>query len=121
MKKTLSFLLLCIIAIQAIGQNDPGILNLERIFSSSEFNQEGFGPARWVEEGKGYTTLENSSEYRGAREVIRYETETGERSILIPAERLIPQGQSTPLSIANYIWSPDKKKMLIFTNTTRVW
>ena len=97
------------------------MLTLERIFSSAEFAQERFGPARWIEDGDAYTTLEPSSAYPGSREIIRYQTSTGERSVLIAAEKLVPSGQSRPLSISNYIWSPDKKKMLIFTNTRRVW
>lgn len=103
------------------GQTDPQMLSLERIFSSGEFSQERFGPARWIENGDAYTTLERSDRYRNAREIVRYETATGERSILIAAERLVPSGQQNPLPISNYTWSPDKKKMLIFTNTRRVW
>ena len=121
MRKLSTLLLLTIISQLSIAQNDSGKLTLARIFSSGEFNQEGFGPARWIENGNGYTTLERSANYQGAREVIRYETKTGERSVLIPAQRLIPDGSQFPLSIANYIWSPDKKKMLIYTNTKRVW
>ncbi len=121
MKKTFSFLITLLFVQIGWGQTDPGLLNLERIFSSSEFAQEGFGPARWIENGDGYTTLERSPNYQGARDVIRYETRTGDRSVLISADRLIPRGQNQPLRIANYIWSPDKKKMLIYTNTKRVW
>ena len=34
---------------------------------------------------------------------------------------LIPEGDTTALSISNYEWSPDKNMLLIFTNTARVW
>ena len=34
---------------------------------------------------------------------------------------MIPEGQSEPLSIGDYIWSADNTKLLIFTNTRRVW
>jgi dipeptidyl-peptidase-4 len=121
MKKLTLILSLLIFCSVAYGQSDPQLLTLERIFSSGEFNQERFGPARWIEEGNAYTTLESAPEYSGSREIIRYETATGARSVLVPAQRLIPPGQQRPLGISNYIWSPDKKKMLIFTNTVRVW
>ncbi len=121
MKKLFSILIVLFIVQLSHGQSNQGTLNLERIFSSAEFASERFGPARWVENGDGYTTLERSPNYQGARDVIRYETRTGERSVLISAQRLIPQGRNQPLRIANYVWSPDKKKMLIYTNTKRVW
>ncbi len=38
---------LCLIA------QDESILNLERLFSSREFQSQRFGPARWLESGVG--------------------------------------------------------------------
>lgn len=121
MKHLKTLLILLIFCSTAYAQSDPQLLTLERIFSSGEFNQERFGPARWIEEGNAYTTLEQAPGYDGSREIIRYETATGARSVLVPAQRLIPPRQQRPLDISNYTWSPDKKKMLIFTNTVRVW
>ncbi|MEN7551574.1 S9 family peptidase [Rapidithrix thailandica] len=104
------------------AQKTPsGQLSLERIFSSNDFSSERFGPARWIEDGKGYTTLEYSKRYPNSLELVRYETSNGERSVLVPAEDLIPSGQRAPLRISDYQWSPDRKKLLIFTNTARVW
>ena len=58
----------------AKAQGDPGTLTLERIFSSNEFQSERFGPARWLEDGSGYTTLEAFAHEVGGREIIkRYE------------------------------------------------
>jgi dipeptidyl-peptidase-4 len=39
----------------------------------------------------------------------------------MPAEKLIPDGKSKPLSIQGHAWSRDRKKLLIFTNSKRVW
>ena len=121
MKKPIVLLLFSFITFISQAQYDNGTLDHERIFSSGQFFSERFGPARWIDNGDGYTTLEASPDYRGARDVIRYETKTGERAVLIPASQLIPSGQQRPLSISNYTWSPNKKKLLIFTNTKRVW
>ena len=121
MKKPIALLLFSVITFISQAQYDNGTLDHERIFSSGQFFSERFGPARWIDNGDGYTTLEASPDYRGARDVIRYETKTGERAVLIPASQLIPSGQQRPLSISNYTWSPNKKKLLIFTNTKRVW
>ncbi len=100
-------------------QPDPSKLTVERIFSSGEFRSERFGPARWLDDGKGYTTLERSES--DGRDIVRYETKSGKREILVPASKLVPTGEENPLSISNYVWSPDKNSLLIFTNTKRVW
>lgn len=100
---------------------DSSLLTLERIFSSGEFSGERFGPARWLKEEQGYTTLEPSATFEGGRDIVRYDPESGKRSILVAAEKLIPAGHEKPLRIADYIWSRDASKLLIFTNSRRVW
>jgi len=101
--------------------NDPGLLTLERIFTSDEFKFESFGPARWLKDRTGYTTLEKSRRCPEGKDIVRYDPETGNRRILVSAESLIPPGESSPLKIDNYTWSEDGKKLLVFTNSKRVW
>ncbi|MGH7533795.1 MAG: DPP IV N-terminal domain-containing protein, partial [Gemmatimonadales bacterium] len=93
---------------------------LHRIFASREFSPQRFGPARWIEEGNAYTTLERAADSVGD-DIVRYATKSGERSVLVSARELIPTGDSVPLGIADYVWSSDNTKLLIFTNTRRVW
>lgn len=100
---------------------DASILTLERIFSSAEFRSERFGPARWLADGFGYTTLERSDTVSGGRDIVRYDPKTGEREVLVPAPKLVPPEESSPLRIADYTWSTDGKRLLVFTNTRRVW
>jgi dipeptidyl-peptidase-4 len=49
-------------------QSDPSVLTLDRIFSSREFRSESFGPARWIDDGRAYTTLEPSATDKDARD-----------------------------------------------------
>ncbi|MBS3818429.1 S9 family peptidase [bacterium] len=100
-------------------KEDPSLLTLDRIYDSDEFSPERFGAAKWLKNGKGYTTLEESS-HKG-KDIIRYNPETGKKKVLVPAKMLIPEGKSEPLKIADYKWLEDRKKLLIFTNTERVW
>ena len=100
---------------------DSGILTIDRIFNSDEFSPQRFGPARWIDNGAGYTTLERSDSPEGGRDIVRYDTKSGKRTILVSAQKLVPPGSSEPLQIANYNWSPDGNLLLIFTNTKRVW
>ncbi len=58
---TLLLLQLLFVAHVYAQQTDPSVLTLNRIFSSREFRSESFGPARWIEDGRAYTTLEPSA------------------------------------------------------------
>jgi dipeptidyl-peptidase-4 len=119
------FFFLCVLVLPSdpsFAQNaDSSLLTLDRIFSSREFSPEHFGPARWIDGGAGYTTLEPSMETRGGKDIVRYETESGRREVIVSASRLIPPGDSLPLRISSYEWSKDARRLLIFTNTKRVW
>ncbi|MCH7972593.1 MAG: S9 family peptidase [Bacteroidetes bacterium] len=125
MKTTKQLLILFVIFlyIQPIvaQEADKSILTIDRLFKKPEFRGERFGPARFLDNGKSYTTLEKSEAVKRAKDIIKYDTESGERTILVPAELLIPKGDTTALSISNYEWSTDKNMLLIFTNTKRVW
>ena len=98
---------------------DPAKLSLNRIINSGDFSTEGFGPARWLEDRSGYTTVENGE---GGRDLVKYDPATGKREVLIASRELVPPGGSTsPLGIDDYRWSNDGSSLLIFTNTRRVW
>lgn len=94
--------------------------SLQQIFVSKDFKPDSFGPARWIEEGAAFTTLEKPASGEG-KDIVRYETASGHRTILVPVARLIPQGSKTPLDIDDYAWSADRTKLLIFTNAKPVW
>ncbi len=115
----LSFLLLG--ALPATAQSPQAADLLRRAFANREFSGKFFGPARWLEGGKAYTTLEPSAALKGARDVVRYDTATGKREILIAASELIPPDAKEPLEIQNYDWSADMTRVLIYTNSRRVW
>ena len=100
---------------------DPALLTLERIFSTDEFKTDEVGPARWLQDGSGYTTLETAETLKDFKDVVRHDPASGQREILVPASRLIPAGATQPLKIEDYTWTDDTRKLLIFTNTKRVW
>jgi dipeptidyl-peptidase-4 len=103
------------------AQENQDVLTLERIFKENEFKLNQFGPAVWLEDGSGYTTLEESDKFPKAKDIIKYNPKSGKRSILVNASQLIPKGAQNPLLISDYQWSADGKKLLVFTNTERVW
>ena len=123
MIKQYTFLLslLLIVQIALTGQNavNSEVLTVERIYSG-EFAQERFGPSKWLDNGEAYTTLEASLTAEG-RDIIKYETRSGKRTVLVNAADLKADDMEKPLTIANYSWSNNGQKLLIFTNTKRVW
>jgi dipeptidyl-peptidase-4 len=117
---TRSFLLLLSLATPVRAQQaDSSMLSVQRIYGSPEFRSQSFGPAKWLGNGTSYTTLEE--EEGGGQNLVRYDTERGARQVLVVARQFIPQGDSLPLRVEEYAWSPDTKMLLIFTNTQPVW
>ena len=101
-------------------QTDAGLLSVHRIYGTREFRSQPFGPARWLGDGSAYTTLE-LSKADGGQNLVRYDSESGAREVLVAARQFIPQNDSVPLAVEEYAWSPDQKLLLIFTNTQPVW
>ena len=94
---------------------------IERIFGTSDFQVPRFGPARWLLDGTAYTTVERSAEHADVRDIVRYDAASGARTVLIEGSRLTPEGAGEPLPIDDYVWSLDGKRLLLFTNSKRVW
>ena len=92
---------------------------IERIFGAQEFKPKSFGPARWVDGGRAYTTVEPSP--GGGDDLVRYDVESGARSVLVPAEKLRPSAGAKPLAIEDYAWARDGRRLLVYTNSVKVW
>ena len=96
-------------------------LTLEMIYKQrSPIATQGFTGIKWLKDGDGYSRLEPNQEAGGV-DIIKYDAASGDRSVLISATQLIPKETHKPLPVSDYYWSPDNKKMLVFTNTQRVW
>ena len=65
---------------------------LERIFKTNEYALPRFGPARWLEDGTAYTSVERAPGPDGGWDIIRYDAVTGARSVLIAGTRLAAPG-----------------------------
>ncbi|MBM3854919.1 MAG: S9 family peptidase, partial [Verrucomicrobia bacterium] len=96
---------------------------LEQIFGPKpQFEAKRFGPAKWIEDGAAYTLLEVRKEKAQGKDLVRYDTATGRREVLIAAERFTPSGaEAKPLAIEDYAWSKDGRWLLIFANAQKVW
>ena len=89
---------------QMTGQSNDQVLagirhlcTLDRLYDSADFRGARFGPARWLDGGTFYTTLEPSEAVSGGRDIVRYESESGVRTITVSASLLMPNGVPSSL------------------------
>lgn len=114
------YLLISLIKVVDTPLQAQADLTLEAIFQRQEFSTKTVGPFRWMKDNEGYSTLEPNAQH-GGKDIIRYDARTGQRTVVVPADRLRPAPGARPLEIAGYEWSADDRKLLLFTNTRRVW
>jgi dipeptidyl-peptidase-4 len=91
-----------------------------RTMSNPEFRAKTFRGGVWLGNGDYYLALEPAAP-GGGSDIVRYQTATGAREILVAASRLIPAGEKTPLAVENYTMSSNGNQVLIFTNSKTVW
>lgn len=108
------------ISFSAFTQKKESALKLEDIYRNNLYQDKGYGPIRWSKDNKGYLTFESNIEI-GGKDIIMYDAKSGARSVICSAGLFVPEGSDKPLIISDYIWSGDNRKLLIFTNTRRVW
>jgi dipeptidyl-peptidase-4 len=89
---------------------------LRAIFERKEFDPQSVGPTAWLDGGTRYTAVR-----RGTRDLVAYDTATGAEQVLVPGSALVLPGAKEPMDIDEYSWSSDKSKLLLFTNTRKVW
>lgn len=110
----LSFLIILTSSMTVSAQE----LTLEDIYKTRKYSQRGVASMRWMEDNVSYSTLEANREV-GGRDIVRYDVKSGERSVIVPATLLMHEGNA--IQVHDYIWSEDNTKLLIYTNSRRVW
>ncbi len=88
------------------------------LFERNEFNTDPFGPTRWLDGGRRYTSVVRHE--RGA-DLVAYDTASGRSETLVASTALTPLDRTSPLALSGYAWSGDRSKLLVYTNTQRVW
>jgi len=121
----LSALLLLLIAASTGAQqatpspsSDASILTVDSILT---YRTRSLGPIQWQENGSGYLALEPSANKKEFVDIVRYHALSGERTVKVPAEKLIAPGASSPLLVEEFVFTPDEQQLLIFTKSERVW
>lgn len=68
----------------------------------------------WANDGQSYYRLEKN-------ELLSYTLPDKEKEVVISKDQLTPEGATEPLKIEHFSFSEDQKKVLLFTNTKKVW
>lgn len=118
---------------------DKSLLTVDRIFASKDFEEESLGTFVWKKHGTGYFTFEPWPKRQAAekpvageppapRQIVWHDSASDEAKIVVPAELFIPadaekddKGNKKPLNVESFQFSDDESKLLIFTNSRRVW
>lgn len=90
-------------------------LTVERLFGSRDWASD-LESVTWDRSAPTYTVIED-----GTGDLYRVDAASGRRELLVRAADLTPAGARTPVDIEDYAFSPDGSKLLIYTNSVRVW
>ena len=99
-------------------KGDPAELTVDRIFTTGDFEAERGPSVRWRKRGSTYVTQEFA---KGGTQLVAYDAATGKSEVLVPDHWLIPAGENRRSTIEGYEFSADGARLLIFTNSKRVW
>ena len=89
-------------------------LTLEDIYVKGTFRARGVPHPTWMEDGRSYSALTEQG-------LVRVDAATLAETIIVPLAAFVPEGADEPLRIEDYTWSDDKSKLVIYTNSRRVW
>jgi dipeptidyl-peptidase 4 len=69
---------------------------------------------QWTKEGDAYYQQEGG-------DIVMYNLPDNKKTLLVSKEKMIPAGQTTPINVRNFRLSEDQNKVLIYTNSKKVW
>src|SRR5437899_12355779 len=96
-----------VFAQQTARPADPGLLTLDTVFT---YRAQSLEALQWQEDGSGYLVLEPAPGKENALNIVRYDAASGEKTILVSAERLLSTGASSPLVVEHFDLSADTQK-----------
>ncbi len=105
---------------QADAREKAALLSLDRLFTAREFESEPAPRVTWSKRRPGYYMFVSPKAGVG-RDLVYVDAASGEQELILPGHGLIPPGQTQPLPIDGFEFSADESKLLVFTNSRRVW
>tara|TARA_R110000868_G_scaffold44318_6_gene148221 strand:- start:31121 stop:33346 length:2226 start_codon:yes stop_codon:yes gene_type:complete len=72
------------------------------------------GALHWSNDGNSYYTINNDN-------VLEFKLPSQDVNVLLSKKQLTPKGKLQPLNLDYFTFSKDEQKILLFTNTQKVW
>jgi len=94
------------------------VLTVHSIWGTREFASDLVSPT-WTKDGAAFMTIERDS--AGHTDLYRVDAVSGKQERLVRGVDLVPAGATQPVAIEEYRFSSDGARLLIFTNSARVW
>ena len=111
-------MLLALLLNGSIYSQDKNRITLEDIFSKNYYSEEYLGAMKWMNDGTSYTVVERDSE---GQLIVKVDVATGKKSALVLSSMLIDKKSDKPVRIDGYEFTSDASKVIIFSNSRRVW
>ncbi len=93
-------------------------LTVHAVFGSRDFAND-LVETEWMREGGAYTYLRSDS--ADETDLYRVDAATGTRTLLVRGPELVPSAGRQPIDIDGYQFTRDGSKLLVYTNSVRVW
>lgn len=112
-----SCLILFLMSTPALAQKKA--LTLDAIHASDTFDAETFRRGTWADEGPIVRYIEAGA--NGATHLVAYNLEDDTQERLIDGTKLFADDVQRLIEIEDYAYSQDKSKVLLYTDSERVW
>ncbi|MGO2563089.1 MAG: S9 family peptidase, partial [Pseudoalteromonas nigrifaciens] len=110
-------------------------LTLEQIYKDKYFKAQRSTYFKWLDDGTGYTVLEqreadkkvgvkaDDEKEHGVKgnDIVFYNADGTGRKVLVAFEKLLPEGADEAFAIESYQFSKDGQWLMVFTNSEQVW
>ena len=110
----------CACAADQDNRRPQSLLTLDGLFTRRDFDTQELPLLRWSERSSTYFVLEAASLGAG-KDLVQHFPANGARKIVVPASAFAVHGGSSSLDVEAFEFSPDESKLLIYTNSKKVW
>lgn len=105
---------------ETCAQESKPHLTLQDIWASGKFRGKRFRGGKWATRGPVITFTERDTA-TDATNLMSYDLEKDEKTVLLDGNKLHAPDVDRLIKIQDYTFSSDRKKLLIYTESARVW
>ncbi|HLV64063.1 S9 family peptidase [Galbibacter sp.] len=111
--------LICVLFLSCFIAQAQEELTLEAIYNSSKYSTQYHSQIFWISKGDAYITIATNE--NGGKQLIKHTSKNNNKSIFLSSQALTPIGATKALDVEAFSLSDDQSKVLIFTNSSKVW